>query len=156
MRIAVLGDSHGNTECIDVFMKNIGDVDYIIHTGDNFADIEYIAENYAVNIIGVKGNCDFQSKGKNELLEVIGGKKFFVTHGHQYAVKYGLNNIFYRGKELEADVVVFGHSHIPHYSLEEDMILLNPGSISLPRGGSSKGFAILDVNKDITVEFVEI
>ncbi|AKL93982.1 metallophosphoesterase YsnB [Clostridium aceticum] len=158
MKIAVLGDSHGQTENIDWAMESIAaeDIDYIIHTGDNFDDMKYIAENSDVKTIGVRGNYDTHPEGKDELLETFGEKKFFVTHGHRYGVKYGLEKIFYRGKELEADVVIFGHSHVPHYSIEEGMILLNPGSISIPRGNSSKCYAIITIDEDISVAFVEL
>ncbi|AOY75835.1 YfcE family phosphodiesterase [Clostridium formicaceticum] len=158
MKIAVLGDSHGQTKNIDWAMESIATkgVDYIIHTGDNFDDMRYIVESSDIKTIGVRGNYDTQPEGKDELLEILGEKKLFVTHGHRYGVKYGLEKIFYRGKELEADIVIFGHSHVPHYSIEEEMILLNPGSISIPRGNSSRCYAIIIIDEDVSVEFVEL
>ncbi|MCC5910164.1 MAG: metallophosphoesterase [Clostridiaceae bacterium] len=150
MKVAILGDSHGQRCNIDIAMKQIeGKVDVVIHTGDIYADIEYMRNTYNIKIIGVKGNCDFHEDAADKLLEVIDGKRFFVTHGHKYNVKNNLNNIFYKGKEVNADIIVFGHSHIPYYSKEENVVLLNPGSISLPRGGSKKGYGVVTIQKDV-------
>lgn len=157
LRIAVLGDSHGQIKNIGLLTKYLGNVDYVIHTGDYFTDALYIGKNHEAKVIGVRGNCDFGSLGKDEVVEVIGDKRFFITHGHQYGIKYDLNRIFYRGKELQADIVLFGHSHVPHYSIVDGMVLLNPGSISLPRGGSSKSFAIISIeNGDVSIEVIDL
>ena len=42
--------------------------------------------------------------------ETLRGKKIFITHGDLYGVKYGMTNIYYKGKEVGADIVLFGHS----------------------------------------------
>ena len=38
-----------------------------------------------------------------------------MCHGHKYGVKYGYNSIYYRGKEIGADIVLFGHILITYY-----------------------------------------
>lgn len=63
----------------------------------------------------------------------IENKKFFITHGHKYGVKMGLNNIFYKGKESEVDAVLFGHTHIKIISKEDGLWIINPGSPFLPK-----------------------
>src|SRR5690554_5293591 len=118
-------------------------MDVVIHTGDNYEDLKYIQRKYNSNVIGVKGNCDWEEDVAEERVEILGGKKVYITHGHLHGVKYGLNGMFYKGKELQTDIVIFGHSHMPVYLIEEGMILLNPGSISLPRRNSVRSFAIL-------------
>ena len=60
-------------------------------------------------------------------------KKIFITHGDLYGVKDGMTNIYYKGKEVEADIVLFGHSHIHQITEYDNIIFMNPGSISLPR-----------------------
>jgi len=39
------------------------------------------------------------------------------------------------GRERQADLVVFGHSHVPGYDDTGAVALLNPGSHARPRGG---------------------
>lgn len=156
MKVVVLGDSHGDTASIDMIGDTLREAELVIHTGDNYEDLTYIQNHYNPNAIGVRGNCDTQEDTVEETLEVIGGKRVFIAHGHRYGVKYGLSGIFYKGKELEADIVIFGHSHMPVNLLEEDMILLNPGSISLPRGNSIKSFASMEIKETIDVKIVEL
>ena len=43
----------------------------------------------------------------------VGKNKLFVTHGHAYGVKSGLGRLAERAKTLGADVVLYGHTHIP-------------------------------------------
>ncbi|MCT4585503.1 MAG: metallophosphoesterase [Peptostreptococcaceae bacterium] len=146
MKIGVLGDSHRNKKAIDMTIKKLKseDVDLILHTGDNFRDSIYINEAYNLDIIAVKGNCDFENV-EEDLVFDIKGKKIFLTHGHKYLVKYGVKELFEKAKYLNCDIVVFGHSHIPHLEKVEDIYILNPGSVSLPRGGSQKSFAIIEI-----------
>lgn len=152
----MLGDSHRDIASIDMIGDLLRKAELVIHTGDNYEDLNYIKKQYNTKAIGVKGNCDWEKDVVEERIEMIENKKIFITHGHRYNVKSGLNAIFYKGKELEADIVIFGHSHIPVKIIEEDMILLNPGSISRPRGNSSRSYATLEIKDRIKVEIVKL
>ncbi|SET38904.1 hypothetical protein SAMN05660297_02276 [Natronincola peptidivorans] len=156
MRIAVLGDSHRETFNIDLIADTLEEVDLVIHTGDNYEDIKYIEKTYNKKVLGVRGNCDPGANAEDEIIEEIEGKRLFISHGHKYGVKYSLSTIFYRGKEVEADIVIFGHSHVPLHVMEEDVILLNPGSISLPRGREGKTYAIVEIQESIFAEIIEL
>lgn len=151
MKIGIVGDSHLHMETINKVIKELKQMDFIIHTGDNYCDFEYISKTLQIEGIGVSGNCD--PKGIEEVIREIAGKRFLVCHGHHYGVKGSLNTLFYRGKEVNADIVIFGHSHVPFYGKEDGMIMLNPGSISFPRGGSRRSYAILHLEEAIRVEF---
>lgn len=146
MKIGVLGDSHRNKKNIDRALQKLVDegIDLIFHTGDNFMDSKYINEKYNIDIIAVKGNCDFENVEEDLVFE-IEDKKIFLTHGHKYLVKYGVGELFNKAKYLNCDVVIFGHSHIPFLEKKDNVYILNPGSISLPRGGSKKSFAIIEI-----------
>jgi putative phosphoesterase len=48
-------------------------------------------------------------------------------------VKYELQTLISWGLEQDAEVVMFGHTHTPCLKYEQNMTILNPGSISLPR-----------------------
>lgn len=154
MKIGVMSDTHGMHSYIDLAMEYLKEVDLIIHGGDNYKDTKYIEKNYNIKVIGVAGNCDIENSC--DRIEEIEGKKIFITHGHNYGVKTDINRIFYAGKENNADVVIFGHSHVPLYVEEEGIILLNPGSLSLPRGGSKKSCCIVTIEEDIEVDFINL
>lgn len=147
MKIAVISDTHGYVEhCIDALDK-IDDIDLIIHLGDYSKDVKAIRKAIDTTIINVKGNCDaydFETPD-DEIIE-LKGKKIFLTHGDLYRVKYGLNDIYYRAKEINADVALFGHSHTSTLIEHEGILFLNPGSPSLPRAGTSKSIGLLYID----------
>ena len=60
-----------------------------------------------------------------------------------------MNHIYYHGLEIGAQVVVFGHTHIPSCELQEGIWLLNPGSPSLPRIGSQGSFIVLEAGNGV-------
>jgi len=154
MKVAVLGDSHLRESVLEDLLEELNQADFLIHTGDLYNDFEYLMKHLEIQGIGVRGNCDV--KGEAELLVELAGKRIFVCHGHRYGVKGNLNQLFYRGKELEADVVIFGHSHIPFCAREENLLLLNPGSVAYPRGGSKPSYAMLYLEEEPRVEFRQI
>ena len=70
-------------------------------------------------------------------LLVLNGRTFYATHGHIY------------NKEVlppmqPGDVLIHGHIHLPVAEPMGDGYLLNPGSVSLPKGGSPNSYGILD------------
>jgi len=154
LKIGVISDSHEVLKYIDLAMEHLKDTELIIHAGDNYKDAMYIEKKYKIKVIGVTGNCD--NKGIEEHIELLNGKKVFITHGHNYGVKMSISRLFYAGKQGNADIVIFGHSHIPFYAVEEEMVLLNPGSLSLPRGGSKKSCCIVNIEEDVKVDFINI
>jgi putative phosphoesterase len=53
------------------------------------------------------------------------------------------------GKEQEADVVIFGHSHKEYIDTTSKPYLINPGSIALPRNSAMrKSYAIMEIDHD--------
>lgn len=133
MLVAVISDTHRIKKYINVAKEYIKSADVLIHLGDNTEDIEELTIGFKGKIYGVRGNCDFTNKYPKENIIELQGKRIFITHGDLYGVKYGLNNLYYRAKEVEADIVLFGHTHEQLILNEDGIIFMNPGSISLPR-----------------------
>ncbi len=65
-----------------------------------------------VRVMAVKGNCDFDNV-EDELIFMIEDKVIFLCHGDKYNVKYGLDEIEAKAKSIDADIVIFGHTHTP-------------------------------------------
>lgn len=145
-RILVFSDTHLNIEpCVKIIEKIPG-ADMIIHAGDHSADAQRLQKMFPdIPIKYVDGNCDF-SNAPTDLIFDVYGKKFFVTHGHKYNVKNesDFHTLKAKGKEVGADVIIFGHTHIPINDRSNNYILLNPGSVKY---GATYGIVEIDDNK---------
>lgn len=150
MRIAITGDTHGKIEKIKKELQLLKP-DHLLFTGDHFSEGRKIARYLDINCNGVAGNCDPGSSGKQEQIFMLGGKKFYLVHGHQYGVKRGLNSLYFRGRELEADFVIFGHTHVPFCENFEGLWIINPGSPSLPRLGKKGSYAVLAFENELSI-----
>jgi len=146
MLIAVVSDTHRVIKYINSAKELIKDADILIHLGDNIDDVEVLEHGFKGKVYAVAGNCDYSTKYPKETIIEVNGRKIFFTHGDLYGVKRSINSIYYKGKELEVDIVLFGHTHEHVIVEEKGIILMNPGSISLPRlKGRYVGF--IDINE---------
>lgn len=112
----------------------------MIHCGDS--ELPEDAPELA-GFLKVAGNCDMDERYPNEQLHQLEGWDFFVTHGHLNQVKSSLLPLSYRAKEVNADVICFGHTHIAGTEKIDNKIYINPGSILLPKGKHGKTYAIV-------------
>lgn len=151
MLIAVISDTHRITKFIALAKKAIKDADILIHLGDNIEDVEALERGFKGKVYAVAGNCDYSSKYPKEGILEINSRKIFYTHGDLYGVKSSINNIYYRGKELEADIVLFGHTHQHIIEKGDGIVLMNPGSVSLPRL-KGRYIGIIEINDDGDIE----
>ena len=156
MKIAVLSDTHGNRSMMSRTVEKIQHCDVVFHLGDNDKDVEYLRRFIDIPFHMVRGNCDFGSKAPNELIQRVGGKKILMTHGHKYNVKYSLMSLLYRGEEEEADIILFGHTHVPMKEYNQNTLIMNPGSVGNPRIGPAT-IGLIEINgDDIQSSIVEI
>lgn len=154
MKLLVVSDSHSERDCLSHLKEKYqGKVDAMIHCGDSELEAD---DPVMQDFIAVRGNCDFGSGFPNEWVGDIDGYRIFTTHGHLYNIKMTLMNLRYRARELNADFVFFGHSHELGAELLDDTIILNPGSIALPRGRvREKTYALIESTKEgILVRFM--
>jgi uncharacterized protein len=143
--VAVISDTHGDKHNIDKIIPKLEKAEVLIHLGDYHRDLSGIENKFKGKIIGVKGNCDFAMGLESETLEIIEGKRFFITHGHRYDVKYGIHRLQYRAEELEADIVLYGHTHISSVEYEGGIWFINPGSVGEARD-AFESFALIEIS----------
>jgi len=91
MKVAIVSDTHGVTHVIEYIKTLLNDSDVLIHLGDNINDVKLLSEGFKGKVYSVIGNCDYERNGRVEQVIEIEGKKFLITHGHKYTVKYGLD-----------------------------------------------------------------
>jgi uncharacterized protein len=145
-KILVISDSHGlTTELSLIRERHTNEVGLFLHCGDSeLSANDPCLDGYMV----VRGNCDFEEKFPEDMVQTIGKRKIMVTHGHRYQVKSTLSSLSYRAQELDAKIVCFGHSHILGAEILNGILFLNPGSIRLPRQRKEKTYCILELLDD--------
>ena len=141
MKVLVMSDSHGSKNNI-LDAIDIESPDFILHLGDNCKDCSVIESMYPdIPLRSVKGNCDRLSAGSEIDEFILEDKRFFMTHGHLFGVKTGKTSVINTALNRGVDILLFGHTHIPHYSVVENLIVVNPGSI----GAGGKYYAVLEI-----------
>jgi hypothetical protein len=148
MLIGVIADSHNRISDYDLVLQRLNDVEIIIHAGDLVRDATDLGLATGKKVIVVSGNCELSTDVSSETEIDIEGWELLITHGHQYGVKAGLDRLLNRASKQRADVIIFGHTHIPHLATYRKILVLNPGSIALPRGGSVATYGIIKVQRD--------
>ncbi|MGC5326562.1 metallophosphoesterase family protein [Brevibacillus sp. SYSU BS000544] len=153
MSILVLSDTHGLCREVKQVVSR-HQVEHIFHCGD-FC-INRHQEPFSQMQL-VRGNCDSDLTVPEERRATWQGLHIYQTHGHLYGVKSSLLKLHYRAEETGANVVLFGHSHVPHCSIERGVLFLNPGSLQLPRGYSRPTYVLLDsIGKNSTEVRVDV
>ena len=92
-------------------------------------------------IVGVRGNCDFDSLLPWEEELSVEGKKIFFTHGYTYQVKMTLYNLECAARDRKADIALYGHTHQAEIEYRDGLYLMNPGSLH----GSYGTYGIIDI-----------
>lgn len=132
-----MSDSHGRSGKVKKIMAAHQDADCIIYLGDGEKDFAAaLADDLQqgagaknnLTVLQVRGNCDRESSEAVTLIREIGGIHFYITHGYEQGVKYGLEKLAAYAKEEGCSVALFGHTHGMHLSDADGVTLFNPGS----------------------------
>lgn len=151
MKILVVSDTHGAVfESIAERIKKEKDIDLMIHCGDKFKDAKKLAAMIGIeDYYNVVGNCDYDISGELNMLDLkIEGKHVLITHGHLQNVKDGLDDLQILAEAMNADIVLFGHTHISHDELINNIHYFNPGSTILPKNGKAS-YGIVEISDGI-------
>lgn len=141
MKILVLSDSHGELRYMEqaVFAET---PDQIVHLGDKNRDAQALQKKFCrIPFISVPGNCDFPGTDPTVVVTELGGVRFFITHGHVHAVKFGLLRLGLAAAEAGASVALYGHTHIAAHDMFEAVHLLNPGAA----GGGAPSYGVVEI-----------
>lgn len=147
MRIAVVGDTHGHINAVQAELDRLRP-ECLLFTGDFISDGRKLGQRLQLPFYGVAGNCDRHAGDVQEKLLRVHRQLLYIVHGHQYGVKQSLMRLFYRAEELDATVVLFGHTHMGMAEKVGGIWLVNPGSPSNPRGGSLPSYALLEIDEE--------
>ena len=145
MDILVVSDTHGRRDRLSAVAAR-SPAGVLLFLGDGLRDLDVISD--AVTVRAVRGNCDFCGRDvPEERVEDFGQYRIFMTHGHRYGVKGSRAAAIAAAARAEADVLLYGHTHIPNITylakgesvgsavLKKPMIVFCPGSLGEPRDG---------------------
>lgn len=112
-------------------------------------------------ILCVRGNCDAEVDQMvldfpimaDYIILNLDDETVFATHGH-----------IYNEQKLppmgNCDILLCGHTHIPKYTRHSDYTYINPGSVSIPKEGSLRGYMIYEdkkfVRKDLDGNIINL
>ena len=174
MKYFVISDIHGSVyylkKSIDQFEKE--NCDKLIILGDLYyhgprnpltqeyapMDIANILNTIKDKIIAIKGNCDAEvdeliSEFKfTDILNIEHNKKIItLTHGHKFNKDNLPNNC--------GDILLYGHFHLSFLTKQNGIIIGSPGSISLPKDNTARGYIVIEDNsitlKDLNGNILE-
>lgn len=164
-RIICCGDIVGYnafpSECLAVVKEKtvdsvLGNHDYATITGDTgwFNEYGVAGVNYCRSVLS-KEEINFLKRLKTSMYLDVEDLKIYVTHGSprdeifEYVFPDVRDELLLQFAEMtDADILVFGHTHIPMERKVKDHIFLNPGSVGQPRDGNPKAsYMILDTDE---------
>lgn len=154
MKVLIVSDTHGRNHNLLKTLERVSPIDLLIHLGDFDGGEEYIRSIAHCPTEMVSGNNDFFNGLPREVVMRIGKYVVMLTHGHRYGVNYGTGNLIEAARRNQADIVMFGHTHVPMISLNDNVWVINPGSLSLPRQyGRVPTFIIMEIDANEEVHF---
>lgn len=161
MKLLIASDIHGSAEYCELLLSAyrrekpdkillLGDALY--HGPRNHLPEDYdtkrtmeILNSLKSDIIAVRGNCDsevdqmvleFPLMNTYEMIETD-GLVLFATHGHVYSPSS-------QPPFVEFDVMLNGHTHISALQDTGAFYYVNPGSVSIPKGGTQHSYAVYE------------
>jgi uncharacterized protein len=161
VRILVTGDTHLSKRrnwLPEPLIDGITDADVIIHTGDFSVPESLLLFNEKRCTLGVCGNNDVPDLAQtlpDRLMIRAGNRTIRVTHGHLErgpSARVGVQ----KAHAGSVDLVIYGHSHKPHWEEVNSTWFLNPGSPTMKRREPRYSFAWLDIDQggNFNVSFV--
>ncbi|NLK45252.1 MAG: metallophosphoesterase [Treponema sp.] len=168
--ILAVSDTHGAVKELEAILRAFcADCDAFVFMGDGVSDVLACLERAAQDeelleilppvVAFVRGNGDADSYFVNRIendnivqiaMQVpdrqmlkIAGRNLLIVHGHRHGVDLGTETLTAAVEAMDADIVFFGHTHRPFFEEINASLILNPGSISRPRGGFPPSFAVV-------------
>lgn len=137
MKILIFTDSHGYNVSMACAVEREAP-DMVLHLGDHTEDARELERVFPqLTVCAVRGNNDFFDRSVPEHAVVSAdGVRIFLTHGHREQVYAREGKLVAQlAREDGCGLAFFGHTHHMYLERENGVLVCNPGSISLPRGG---------------------
>ena len=175
MRIGVISDTHGDVLSWSLALDIFKDVEYVIHAGDilyhgpfnpilptyNPMKLAEKLNKSPVPIIFARGNCDSSVDTLALEYPIQNPYAFIFAEGLRIMVNHGDTpepaNLVDLANRYRIDIVITGHTHAYQLERAGKVILLNPGSPSIPKGKKIPTVAVIDIKgRQRKIEIVNV
>ncbi len=144
MEALILSDLHGRRDALSRVWERCRPIpDAVFFLGDGLRGI-CREDVLPATLYAVRGNCDWGVNGEapEELMLSFEGHRLLLLHGHRQGVKGGTAPLAAYAAARGADVVLYGHTHLPREevypsgtvlggaTLASPLYLFNPGSLA--------------------------
>jgi putative phosphoesterase len=160
-KLLALSDIHGNMPAIIAVLKWAADEftgsDMAVFLGDGLRELSFAQRQAGLSCEWkkVRGNNDDTPTAPESEVVDFGGHRFYLCHGHRYALYNGFDKLVAGVRKTGADAALFGHIHAPFLENENGLLLINPGSIGRARSSAGETFAVIECmpEKPLKVRF---
>lgn len=159
MKLTIASDIHGSADCCRQLLNAheregsdrlilLGDLLYHgprngLFDGYDPKAVADMLNSRADEILAVRGNCDSEVDQmmlrfpimSDFLLLENAGRAALAVHGHKGMGELPLSGIA---------AVLSGHTHVPTNIIKDGILWANPGSVTLPKEGSARGYMTWD------------
>lgn len=162
--LLVASDIHNDDQAFEILVKKAENKDCLalLYAGDLNIENCMISSLLQVRnflFIPVQGNCDNKWEWTDLGMDLplyrtcsFGGLKIFISHGHMYTDPSSAGLC-----DKDFDIVINGHTHVNSLSEQildgKQIVFMNPGSPSRPRGYSKPSYGTIVFNEDNSVGF---
>ncbi len=157
MKLFIASDIHGSAlycrKMLEAYKKEnadrlvlLGDILYHgprndLPEGYSPKEVIDLLNPFAEEILCVRGNCDTEVDQmvldfpilSDSALIFADGKVLAAAHGHREAPKLA-----------KGSILLNGHTHVPAFEKADGFIRVNPGSVSIPKENSQRGYIIFE------------
>lgn len=145
--IIVTSDTHGKTEYLNELRKAYPKAALFLNLGD----LEDDPRN-APRWICVRGNNDWLPSLPTERIIPCAGHRIFMTHSHFFPYARREEKIAAVARDKGCDIALYGHTHVGSIAHINGVLVVNPGSMRLPRDGKQPSYARLVIEDDGSVQ----
>ena len=153
MKLLIFSDVHRNKKRLEAILEEHQDAEYTISLGDTELKCKFLEDK---DIVAIRGNYPFDAGFADEHVMTIEGKRFLFMHGHKYRVQRGIERLYYKVREVEADFTFYGHTHVASFDEVENAYLINPGAIHKSRSELPESYmTVVFIEKEIVLSWLD-
>ncbi|PKM68542.1 MAG: metallophosphoesterase [Firmicutes bacterium HGW-Firmicutes-2] len=107
-------------------------------------------------------NKAFLRELEDRILIDINGHRVLLVHGSPFSiVEYVFEESLEIQKsiieEVDADIIMFGHTHFPYIKIVGEKTLINTGSVGRPKDGDNRaGYVMIDFTHEVQAEIIRV